>query len=482
MAYTSVEPNTSTEGSTTQSIPHHQPLRSDLKRIAEMMYTQNLSLLQANRTLQILRTIDLIILESTRNLQQLGNDISRAIIQSSPYAMVAIMSLNDSKDNHLNFQGWSLSQGLEQKQSAAGVLKMLYALRLPVDSELIAGHKHNLIIDLTKKSETDKIGKMHPNMLQVFEVLKGDYDMKSLYFTKLKARGNLTGLMIVGMPDSMPHLDDIALIERLGEPTGIAFYNRLLFDENQVVLEQLKQTNDKLKEIDEAKDEFISMASHQLRTPLTSMKGYVSMVLDGDSGSITESQRTLLQQAFNSSQRMVYLIADLLNVSRLRTGKFVITNKEVNLPQLVESELSQLTESAAARGVKFYYQKPEGFPSVTLDEMKIRQVIMNYLDNALYYTPKGGRVYVELKADNEKIDFTVSDTGLGVPKSEQHNLFSKFFRAANARQMRPDGTGLGLYMTRKIIAAQGGIILFSSTEGQGSVFGFRFPLKNILVK
>jgi len=126
------------------------------------------------------------------------------------------------------------------------------------------------------------------------------------------------------------------------------------------------------------------------------------------------------------------------------------------LPQLIESELSQLTESAAARGVRFYYQKPDNFPPLSLDEMKIRQVVMNYLDNALYYTPKGGRVYVELKCDNDKIDFVVTDTGLGVPKAEQHKLFTKFFRAQNAKQMRPDGTGLGLYMTRKIIIAQGG--------------------------
>lgn len=461
---------------------HHQPLRSDLKRIAEMMYTQNLTLLQANRTLQILRTIDLIILESNRNLQQLGADISKAIITSSPYAMVAIMSLNDSKDDHLNFQGWAISQGLEQKKPIAGVLKMLYSLRLPVDSEWIGSRQRNLIIDLSNQEEITKIGKMHPDLMQVFKVFKDEYDMKSLYFTKLKARGNLTGLMLVGMEDAMPHLDDIALIERLGEPTGIALFNRLLSDENFVVLDQLKQTNEKLKEIDEAKDEFISMASHQLRTPLTSMKGYVSMVLDGDTGPITESQRTLLQQAFNSSQRMVYLIADLLNVSRLRTGKFVITNKDVDLPSLVESELSQLTESAAARGVKFFYEKPKEFPAVVLDEMKIRQVVMNYLDNALYYTPKGGRVMVELKATDATIDFTVTDTGLGVPKEEQHNLFSKFFRAQNARQMRPDGTGLGLYMTRKIISAQGGTILFSSVEGEGSTFGFRFPRASIEIK
>lgn len=481
MAYISLDTKSSLEEDS-KIIPHHQPLRSDLKRIAEMMYTQNLSLVQANRTLQILRTIDLIILESSRNLQQLGTDISKAIIESSSYGMVAVMSLNESRDRLLNFQGWALNQGVEQKKPVAEVLKMLFSLRLPVNSRLIVGHKRNLIIDLTKRDDISEVGRVQPNLVPFFEILANDYDLRSLYFTKLEAKDNLTGLMIVGLVDSMPHLDDIALIERLGEPTGIALYNRLLFEENQAVLQKLKQTNDRLKEIDEAKDEFISMASHQLRTPLTSMKGYVSMVLDGDAGAITKSQQTLLRQAYNSSQRMVYLIADLLNVSRLKTGKFIINNKEINLPQLIESELSQLTESAAARGVRFYYQKPDNFPPLSLDEMKIRQVVMNYLDNALYYTPKGGRVYVELKCDNDKIDFVVTDTGLGVPKAEQHKLFTKFFRAQNAKQMRPDGTGLGLYMTRKIIIAQGGTILFSSVEGQGSSFGFRFPRSAVEIK
>mgnify|MGYP000981645546 FL=1 len=233
--------------------------------------------------------------------------------------------------------------------------------------------------------------------------------------------------------------------------------------------------NEKLKEIDATKDEFISMASHQLRTPLTSMKGYVSMVLEGDVGEINDQQRTMLQQAFDSSQRMVYLISDLLNVSRLRTGKFTITNSPTNLADIVESELEQLKANAQARNVKFVYSKPQSFPVLSLDETKIRQVIMNFMDNALYYTPANGRVNVELNCNDRVVTFTVTDSGLGVPKKDQPFLFTKFYRAQNARRMRPDGTGLGLYMARKIIVAQGGSILFNSEEGVGSTFGFAFP-------
>src|SRR5262249_15642341 len=161
-------------------------------------------------------------------------------------------------------------------------------------------------------------------------------------------------------------------------------------EENQHVLRQLKESNAKLVALDEAKDDFISMASHQLRTPLTSVKGYISTVLEGDAGKLTPTQKKLLNQSFFSSQRMFYLIADLLNVSRLKTGKFVMEATPVNLANIVEEELAQLKDTAAVHSLKLIYDKPKKFPEVMLDETKTRQVIMNFVDNAIYYTPSGG--------------------------------------------------------------------------------------------
>jgi signal transduction histidine kinase len=250
--------------------------------------------------------------------------------------------------------------------------------------------------------------------------------------------------------------------------------NKLLFEENRLVLERLRAANEKMKQLDETKDEFISMASHQLRTPLTAVKGYLSMVLEGDAGEITDTQRKLLDQAFVSSQRMVFLIADLLNMSRLRTGKFVIEVAKTNLADVVEGEVSQLQATATGRNLKLTYQKPENFPLFMLDETKIRQVIMNFIDNAIYYTPQGGHIQVVLQQTDKTVDFYVQDDGMGVPKEDQPNLFGKFYRAGNARKARPDGTGLGLFMAKKVIVAQGGAITFKSDLGQGSVFGFTF--------
>lgn len=287
-------------------------------------------------------------------------------------------------------------------------------------------------------------------------------------------------------------INDIEILNSATNELHVAVQNALRFEEIEnfnITLQQkvtdatrrLSETNRKLKLLDETKDDFISMASHQLRTPLTSVKGYLSLVLEGDAGKITGTQHKLLGQAFISSQRMVYLIADLLNVSRLKTGKFIIEATNVNLADIVNDEIDQLVETAASRNLALIYHKPMHFPTLQLDETKIRQVIMNFIDNAIYYTPAGGHIEVELRELPKSVEVRVKDDGIGVPKDERHHLFSKFFRAKNAQKARPDGTGLGLFMAKKVIIAQGGAIIFESREGSGSTFGFTFPKHQIMV-
>ena len=284
---------------------------------------------------------------------------------------------------------------------------------------------------------------------------------------------------------------DVKVIETVAKELIIAIQNALRFEEienfNIILQERIKEathrlseSNKKLKAMDETKDDFIGMASHQLRTPLTSVKGYLSLVLDGDAGKITAQQRQLLTQAFISSQRMVFLIADLLNVSRLKTGKFIIETTPVNLADMIADEVAQLKETAASRDLTLEFHRPQHFPTIDLDETKTRQVVMNFLDNAVYYTPSGGHITATLTETPKSIELRVTDDGIGVPKAEQHHLFNKFYRAKNAQKARPDGTGLGLFMAKKVVIAQGGAIIFDSKEGQGSTFGFTFPKKRTL--
>ncbi|HET6864031.1 MAG TPA: ATP-binding protein [Candidatus Saccharimonadales bacterium] len=286
---------------------------------------------------------------------------------------------------------------------------------------------------------------------------------------------------------------DTAVLEIIADELVIAIQNALRFEEIQkfnvtlqekidAATKQLRHANSRLKELDATKDEFISMASHQLRTPLTSIKGYLSMVLEGDVGKLNTKEKQMIQTAFDSAERMVFLIADLLNVSRLQSGKFVIENKPTDIAKMVGAMVNQLQETAKNHHLTLTYEPPAKFPLVNVDETKIQQVVMNFMDNAIYYTPAGGSIGVGLEATDSEIRYTVTDTGLGVPKAEQHHLFSKFYRAGNARKMRPDGTGLGLFMAKKVIAAQGGAIIFKSEEGKGSTFGFSFPRSQVELK
>lgn len=321
------------------------------------------------------------------------------------------------------------------------------------------------------------------------EVLRAeDISVVSPLVTKDEA----IGYLVLGPKKSgnIYNSQDVGLLTIASNELAVALQNAQRFEEIQAfnitlqekvteATRELKRTNKKLIALDEAKDEFISMASHQLRTPLTSIKGYLSMIIEGDLGKVSAAQEKALKEAFGSSQRMVYLIADFLNVSRIKTGKFVIEPKEVDLPQIVTEEITQLREMAGSRDITLEYEAPGVFPRVQLDDNKIRQVMMNMVDNAIYYTPAGGTVTIQLYVAGEEVVFKVIDTGIGVPKREQHKLFTKFFRANNARKARPDGTGLGLFMAQKIIVEQGGAIIFESTEGKGSTFGFRFPLKTI---
>lgn len=256
----------------------------------------------------------------------------------------------------------------------------------------------------------------------------------------------------------------------------ISQFNKRLRTEIDQATKELRRSNRQLHQIDEVKDEFLSIASHQLRTPLTSIKGYISMVLDGDVGKITPQQRHLLEEAFNSSQRMVSLIEDFLNMSRLQTGRFIIDKEDTDVYELVKNEVDNLRSTAKSHDLALRFDAKNEFPIMNIDDGKIRQVIMNFIDNAIYYSKPDTTIRIAMHKKAGQLMFEVHDTGIGVPIQEQARLFSKFYRASNARRRRPDGTGVGLYLAKKVITAHGGSIIFHSTENKGSTFGFKLPL------
>ena len=450
-------------------------LRATLQAVSQQMYIRNKELADTNRMLSLLRSIDMLALESHENTKIVSQQLTDLVEDMTDYPLVALFSSEVSHKGYLSLFGLSVTG----YRASAGKIEFEEPPRIRTDSPLLISEQvsgvsnigNHDIAAIAKETGSDAAG-----IKSVFKQAA----VRSVYTYKLTVRQKMVGIFIIGfsVPAEEVAATEVNLLDRLAESIGIALDNKLLFEENQYVLAQLKRSNAKLKALDETKDEFISMASHQLRTPLTSVKGYLSMVLEGDAGKLTDTQYKLVDQAYTSSQRMVYLIADLLNLSRLRTGKFVIDLSPVNMAELIHGEIEQLRETAAARDIKITYHQPSQFPILQLDMTKIQQVLMNLIDNAIYYTPPGGKVEIRLKKLPGEIEFIVKDSGIGVPDAERHHLFTKFYRAANAKKQRPDGTGIGLYMAKKVIVAHGGSIVFDSKEGKGSTFGFKLPLKN----
>jgi len=451
----------------------HRQLERDIEHITGEMYKRNKELAETNKTLSLLRTIDALVLESHATLEMVSEHITEAIVQVTDYPFVGLLTRSAHSKDELVLNGWSTANKPKDKTVLSlGFSKPLHiSLAHPWFGQL----EDSKLISLEDLADETMASFLNCPLGDVKRV-KRRYNLKSLYAVKLLARRQIVGLLVVGYMSPVLQLSktDTDLLDRLSESVGVALDNKLLFEENQRVLRQIKESNAKLRALDEAKDDFISMASHQLRTPLTSVKGYLSMIKEGDAGKITPMQAQMLNQAFFSSQRMVYLIADLLNVSRLRTGKFIIDATPVNLSQMISEEIEQLTEIAKIKSQKLVFKPVKNFPNLMLDDVKTRQVIMNFVDNSLHYTPKGGTIIVSLVNHPTTIEFRVRDNGIGVPPSERPHLFTKFYRAANARKARPDGTGLGLFMAKKVIVAQGGSLIFETKEGRGSTFGFVF--------
>ena len=308
----------------------------------------------------------------------------------------------------------------------------------------------------------------------------------------LRTREEFVGYLLLGdkLSGDIYSSQDVELLEIIGKQLAVAILNAKAYAQIQEfnltlqarvdhATNRLRVANRHLKELDRAKDEFISMASHQLRTPLTTIKGYLSMMQEGDAGKLTAAQKEFVGYAFGSSERMVNLISDLLNVSRLSAGRFLIQTKPTDMVQMIADEVRQLSTHAAAKGIALIFEPPaEPLPPAEIDDNKTRQVVMNFIDNAIYYT-KEGEVRVVLEQSGDRVRLEVRDTGIGVPDDARKKLFSKFYRADNAQTVRPDGTGLGLYLAKRVVEDQGGTIIFNSVEGKGSTFGFELPFKPV---
>lgn len=232
------------------------------------------------------------------------------------------------------------------------------------------------------------------------------------------------------------------------------------------------------KEIERVKTEFVSIASHQLRTPLSTINWYSEILLSGDAGLLTDSQKEYLSEIYRGNQRMIDLVNALLNVSRLEVGAFIVETKEISLSETVREVLNEVKPQMQAKNIVAEENYDKAMPLVYADPSLVRIILQNLITNAVKYTPQGGKIKIEIAPKaNRTFLITVADTGIGIPKEQQHKIFTKLFRADNAREADPDGTGLGLYIIKSVIDQTSGKIWFESEEGKGTSFYISAPIE-----
>jgi len=234
---------------------------------------------------------------------------------------------------------------------------------------------------------------------------------------------------------------------------------------------------EELERISRTKTEFISITSHQLRTPLTVIKGYLSMILEGVYGEVSEKVKKVLENIYLANERLIKLVNSFLNVSKIELGKLELELERTDIAEVIESVLKEMEVGAREKNLYLRFEKPKEVPKILVDKEKIREIILNLVDNAIKYTQRGG-IEIKLQIIDSRLQIVVSDTGEGLTKEEKEKLFESFSRGSAGQKYWVEGAGIGLYVAKRIVELhQGKIWVESEGKGKGSTFYVELPIK-----
>ena len=432
---------------------------------------------QSKQTIESLWRLEKIILD-TLDFNQVVQNIVDCVLTELGYLQlgyrIVVLALADDQSNSL--KRVSISQTDEAKKALEITPVPFHDIVIPLSDPV------NMCIRCLneKQSQTTHDWKdilCPPYTVDEARQVQQAIGIKTSMIFPVIYHGVSRGVMIFSMVKDVSEVSDseLDLLRGFTEIVGIAVQNARLYSDLQKTSADLDSANKRLQQLDKAKDEFVSLASHELRTPMTAIKSYVWMVLNDKSGPKTKDY---LQLVFNSTERLIHLVNDMLDISRIESGLVQLKLTQFDMPELLKQIVDEFKARAGDKKIKLELELKEKLPLVTADRDKVMQVLENLVGNSLKFTDSGGKIVLSSQVSGDYLQTSVSDSGRGISEDEISKLFTKFERGGSPlTTLSEPGTGLGLYLCKQYVELHKGTISVKSELGQGSTFTFTLPLQ-----
>ena len=376
------------------------------------------------------------------------------------------------------------------KDGLSGILKIKSATGYADDQIKtieIELNKRNFAGSLLKKEKPVLVNRDNDSVGQEYNLLD-ILNIASFITAPIVARDDPVGFILMGNTSSYGKVTegDTEVLSILASQIGTAIENTKLYTElfsshkelERRVAErtqELEKLNNELKNLNKMKSDFISAVSHELRTPLTSIKGYASILMTGKLGDVLPAQKERLEKIDKHSNSLVHLINNLLDIARIESGKVQMEMKEISIKEMLDSVVDIIAPQVKEKNISLKINSKIRFDKIKADQGQMERVFLNLLSNAIKFTPEKGSVTISIDEKEDDIQFSIEDTGIGIPPQDIPKVFQEFFRADNALDQKIKGSGLGLSLVKKIVEAHRGKIWFNSELGKGTRFSFTMP-------